>query len=86
MARTSSLDVEIMALRFMVIVTNLGGVFTWEKFVKSKAWQLLKARLSTEEEQEFEAVCRENEGGGLDAPTEAFEVNPPYPEAPGEIA
>lgn len=61
MARTSNLEVEILALRFMVIVTNLGGRFTWEKFAKSKAWKLLKTRLSGEEEQEFKAVCLANE-------------------------
>lgn len=59
MARGSSLDIEVLALRFMVIVTNLGGVFTWEKFAKSKTWKLLKDRISTEEEQEFKAVCLE---------------------------
>ena len=73
MARGSSFDVEILALRFMVIITGLGGVFTWEKFAKSKAWKLLKDRLSTEEEQEFKAVCLANEQG---ASGEATGVSP----------
>jgi hypothetical protein len=61
MARNSSLNIEVMALRFMVIITGLGGVFTWEKFAKTKAWGQLKTRISTEEEQEFKAVCLANE-------------------------
>jgi hypothetical protein len=61
MAKKSSLNVELLALRFMVIITGLGWVFTWEKFAKSNAWKMLKDRLSGEEEQEFKAVCLANE-------------------------
>jgi hypothetical protein len=78
-ARNSSLDIEVMALRFMVIITNLGGVFSWEKFAKSKAWKLLKDRISTEEEQEFKAVCLANEQDAFGEFTGVFGGNEPTP-------